>query len=129
MHWMEIPSTYKIYYAVLYVPKNWAILLNKGQLIWEENFDVFKPNLSFFGIISKGQIISKGLLDFLEFSQKTKKPIRCSKIFKFLNHCFARLQCWKKCLEFMKPTCWINGSFAGDTFLRPKSCKTLIQTF
>ena len=26
------------------------------------------------------------------------------KIVKFLNQCFARLQCWKKCLEFMKPT-------------------------
>ena len=48
------------------------------------------------------------------------------KLFKFLNQCFARLQCWKKCLEFTKPTCWINSCFAGDTFLRPKLCKTLI---
>ena len=48
------------------------------------------------------------------------------KIFKFLNQCFARLRCWKKCLRFTKPTCWINCYFAGDTFLKPKSCKTLI---
>ena len=45
-----------------------------------------------------------------------------AKIFKFLNQCFARLRCWKKCLEFTKPTCF----FAGDTFLRLKSWKTLI---
>ena len=32
----------------------------------------------------------------------------------------------EKCLEFTKPTCWINSCFAGDAFLRPKSCKTLI---
>ena len=38
-----------------------------------------------------------------------------SKIFKFLNQCFARLQCWKKCLKFTKPTCWINSCFTGDT--------------
>ena len=31
-------------------------------------------------------------------------------MFKFLNQCFARLRCWKKCLEFTKPTCWIHFS-------------------
>ena len=35
-------------------------------------------NLTFFGIISKGQIISKGLLGILEFSQKTNERIRRS---------------------------------------------------
>ena len=49
-----------------------------------------------------------------------------AKIFKFLNQCFARLRCWKKCLKFTKPICWINSCFAGDSFLRPKSFKTLI---
>ena len=49
-----------------------------------------------------------------------------TKISKFLNQCFARLRWWKKCLEFTKPTCWINSCFVGDTFLRPKLCKTLI---
>ena len=49
-----------------------------------------------------------------------------SKIFKFLYQCFARLRCWKKCPGFTKPTCWINSCFAEDTFLKPKSCKTLI---
>ena len=48
-----------------------------------------------------------------------------TKIFKFLNQCFAWLWHWKKCLKFTKPTCWINSCFSGDTFLRPKSCKTL----
>ena len=48
------------------------------------------------------------------------------KIFKFLNQCFTQLRCWKKCLTFTKPTCWIYSCFAGDTFLRLKSCKTLI---
>ena len=43
---------------------------------------------------------------------------RISKIFEFLDQFFARLQCWKKCFEFTKPT--------GDTFLRPKLRKTLI---
>ena len=54
--------------------------------------------------------------------------IYCSstKMFEFLNQCFAQLWWWKKCFEFTKPTCWINSCFAGDTFLRPKSCKTLI---
>ena len=35
-----------------------------------------------------------------------------TKIFKFLNQCFARLQCWKKCLEITKPTFWINSYFS-----------------
>ena len=52
--------------------------------------------------------------------------IKRGKIFKFLNQCFERLQCWEKCLKITKPTCWINSCFAWDTFLRPKSCKTLI---
>ena len=55
-----------------------------------------------------------------------QKNRKLTQIFKFLNQCFARLRCWKKCLEFTKPTCWIFSCFAGDTFLRPKSCKTLI---
>ena len=39
-----------------------------------------------------------------------------TKIFEFLNQCFEQLRCWKKCLEFTKPTCWVNSCFAGDTF-------------
>ena len=57
---------------------------------------------------------------------KSCKKLVASKIFKFLNQRFARLRCWKKCLEITRPTCGINSCLAGDTFLKPKSCKTLI---
>ena len=72
------------------------------------------PNLNFFQVQINSPSISK---------DSKGNP---SKIFKFLNQCFARLRCLKKCLKFTKPTCWINSCFAGETFLKPKSCKTLI---
>ena len=59
-------------------------------------------------------------------SRNSRNKGKNDKILKFLNQCFAQLRCWKKCLKFTKPTCWINSCFAGDTFLKPNSCKTLI---
>ena len=44
------------------------------------------------------------------------KTCGLTEIFKFLNQCFARLWCWKKCLEFTEPTCWINRSLAKHWF-------------
>ena len=90
----------------------------RPKFLWS-NFEIFHFPAIWGGIL---WVWIRSKLEFLLITGE----IVLAKIFQFLNQCFVRLRFWKKCLKFMKPTCWINSCFAGDTFLRPKLCKTLI---
>ena len=41
---------------------------------------------------------------------------------------FCTTSVLEKCLRFTKPSCWSYSCLTGDTFPKPKSCKTLFLT-
>ena len=59
-------------------------------------FSPYAPKVDVMGLITKGQVISKGLFGVLEFSQKTKERIRRSSKNEFVHSFFGRIRGYQK---------------------------------